>query len=484
MIGLWLLWVANAWARAGGGQRFGGSSGGGGGYSGGGYSGGGSSSGGGGDLFLLLYWLVFEHPVLGIPCLAVAAYLVFKHHSSRLGAPAERTVTRSHHFAHRALDLSGLRARDPDFSRALFLDLARLLFVRAHEERGRGNFAPLAPYFSDDAVGALRILHQEDTTVESVIIGSAAIIGLVLDRDETTLNVSFTANMVEGGKHIYAEEQWRFSRSASAKSLGPDKMRSLSCPNCGSAMETKPDGSCVRCDTVIVDGRLQWRAVMIRRGVARAVPAIDLQLGGGGIEVGTDMPTIMDPGLGGATRALRARYPLEHWVEFRARATHTFTQIQDAWTSGQWEKARPYETDFLFQQHRYWIERYRREGLKNELADITITDVVPARVELDPFCESITVRIYARMRDWTINRQGEVVGGDPRTPRVFSEYWTFVRSAGRQRRGAQPDQCPSCGAALDKVSETGVCGYCDAKVTGGEFDWVLSAIDQDEVYMG
>jgi hypothetical protein len=34
------------------------------------------------------------------------------------------------------------------------------------------------------------------------------------------------------------------------------------------------------------------------------------------------------------------------------------------------------------------------------------------------------------------------------------------------------------------VSETGVCGYCDAKITGGEFDWVLSTIDQDETYRG
>lgn len=479
---IWLLWISNAWARAGGGQSFGGGSSsrssGGGGYS----SGGG---GGDGDLLWIIYILVFEYPAFGIPLLLIAGYIFFKHHASRMGAPAERTVTRSRQLSHqRALDLSGLRARDPDFSRALFLDLARLLFIRAHEERGRGNFGALAPYFTAEAVGGLRILHPEDAKVESVIIGSAALVGVVLDRDTTTLNVSFTSNMVEGGKHLYFEEHWRFTRSASAKSLGPDKMRSLSCPNCGSAMETKADGSCVRCDTVIVDGRLQWQVSLIRRGASRPVPAIDLQLGGGGIEVGTDMPTVMDPGLGGSTRALRARYPLEHWVEFRERVNHSFLQIQDAWTSGQWEKARPYETDFLFQQHRYWIERYKREGLKNELADITITDVVPARIELDPFCESITVRIYARMRDWTINRSGETVGGDPHTPRVFSEYWTFVRSAGRQRKGAQPDQCPSCGAALDRVSETGVCGYCDAKVTGGEFDWVLSAIDQDEVYLG
>jgi hypothetical protein len=30
----------------------------------------------------------------------------------------------------------------------------------------------------------------------------------------------------------------------------------------------------------------------------------------------------------------------------------------------------------------------------------------------------------------------------------------------------------------------GTCKYCQAKVTTGEFDWVLSRIEQDEVYVG
>jgi hypothetical protein len=30
----------------------------------------------------------------------------------------------------------------------------------------------------------------------------------------------------------------------------------------------------------------------------------------------------------------------------------------------------------------------------------------------------------------------------------------------------------------------GNCEYCDAHVTAGEFDWVLSKIEQDEAYTG
>jgi len=34
------------------------------------------------------------------------------------------------------------------------------------------------------------------------------------------------------------------------------------------------------------------------------------------------------------------------------------------------------------------------------------------------------------------------------------------------------------------VNMAGYCEYCKAKVTSGEFDWVLSKIEQDEAYHG
>ena len=46
-----------------------------------------------------------------------------------------------------------------------------------------------------------------------------------------------------------------------------------------------------------------------------------------------------------------------------------------------------------------------------------------------------------------------------------------------------PGACPNCGAPL-AISMAGHCTYCKAKVTGGDFDWVLSKIEQDESYAG
>ena len=45
------------------------------------------------------------------------------------------------------------------------------------------------------------------------------------------------------------------------------------------------------------------------------------------------------------------------------------------------------------------------------------------------------------------------------------------------------NNCPNCGAPL-AISMAGNCEYCSANVTSGEFDWVLSRIEQDEAYSG
>lgn len=63
-----------------------------------------------------------------------------------------------------------------------------------------------------------------------------------------------------------------------------------------------------------------------------------------------------------------------------------------------------------------------------------------------------------------------------------SEYWTFVRGVATKGTPRSDGACPSCGAPIGALDMAGKCGSCGAKVTSGDFDWVLSRIEQDEVY--
>jgi hypothetical protein len=134
--------------------------------------------------------------------------------------------------------------------------------------------------------------------------------------------------------------------------------------------------------------------------------------------------------------------------------------------------------------HRYWIEAYKAQKLRNALDQYQINAMQPVKIKQDAFYQSITLRIFAQGYDYTVDQNGRVLAGSKTNLRRWSEYWTFIRNSKAKPAAARADlNCPNCGAPL-KVSATGICEFCGGKITSGEFDWVLSRIEQDESYAG
>jgi hypothetical protein len=126
------------------------------------------------------------------------------------------------------------------------------------------------------------------------------------------------------------------------------------------------------------------------------------------------------------------------------------------------------------------MDRYAAFSYVNRVEDVEVTRIALAKIDVDAFYESITVRIFARARDWTEDAGGRVVGGSKTAHRVFSEYWTFLRAI--PGTVIAPSSCPSCGAALSPGGGATVCASCGGKLVGGGFDWVASRIEQDDAY--
>ena len=68
----------------------------------------------------------------------------------------------------------------------------------------------------------------------------------------------------------------------------------------------------------------------------------------------------------------------------------------------------------------------------------------------------------------------------PATP---ERIWTLIRGAGVRGAPRTDATCPNCGAPL-VTNMAGECDHCGAKLTRGDFDWVLSKIEQDDSYTG
>ena len=486
-----------AWARVGGGQSFGGGHG-------GGHGGSGSDTI---DLifaaFQLIYfllWLCANYPYVGFPLIAliIVAFIILLIKNGRTSARMPSHKPRREPRVSERLTTRGatqkLRAEDPNFSEIILLDFVNLVYARYMEAKGAaGDPASLTPYVAPTLLEQLEKERQTAPVIEGVIVGSSQVARVSQIKDGWQIVVELETNYVERGAQDkkgvgwYARARMTFQRRAGAKSLGPEFTKSLNCPSCGSPVKVDQTGQCAYCGKVVKPGEFTWELVGLRESDKEPREKITLELGG--VEVGTDLPTLYDPQLEAERKAFALAYASFGWDRFDARVKETFFAIQKAWTEQSWEAARPYETDRLFQTHLFWIERYRTQGCANKLEDIGIDRVDTAKIERDPYFDLITVRIFAHMIDYTVDAQGKVIDGNKKTSRKFSEYWTFIRKAGFTPKaapeGAEPatGQCPSCGAPL-KVSMSGVCEYCGANVSGGEFDWTLAKIEQDEVYTG
>jgi len=485
-------------ARVGGGQSYGGG------------SGGGSGGGGAGlgwviiQLVRLLIYLTVEYPVIGIPIDIIVICGVVYYFAPRRNAKKSAVLFSSVMSAPPATggesnsprvaqDFSQLRKFDPNFSEIVFTDFCYALYGKAHEARGRGSAALnlFSPYLSSNARASL--LQRNPTgleRVEVIIVGTMQVSRVHgLDTPLVSVTLNFESNYTEVEKTngstrqsaYYVRERWQLERKRDLLSPPPGQATALHCPQCGAPLQPDSVGACSFCLTKIDSGEFQWyvRDVALVSSEAKG-PLLTSDVP----EVGTDFPSVLQPNLSVVRAEFEKNNPTFTWGEFQARARLIFDELQAAWSSLNWERARPHETDNIFQMHQYWIDAYKRQGLRNIVDQCVVTAIQPVKIQEDAFYNAITLRIWAQGYDYTVDGKGKVVSGSQNNLRSWTEYWTFIRNRKARPIGAKADlNCPNCGGPL-KVNASGVCEFCGGKITSGEFDWVLSKIEQDDSYAG
>lgn len=498
---LTLSLCVDALARVGGGQSYGGGSGG----------GGGGDSDGGALLWILfqvirlLFYLTIEYPIIGIPLdilFVVGVIYYFARRSkpakgfssadleSSIGTASQQAQPGETHVAG---SFALLRRFDPNFSEIVFTDFCYALYAKAHDARGHGatQLDLFSPYLSDTVRTSLLQRNPPGLReVKGIIVGALNTLGVSgLDTPVVRLSIMFESNYTEVVDRngamtemtYYVRERWDLERKRDVLSPAPAQAVALHCPRCGAALQRNTVGACAFCGSKIESGEFQWfvrNAYLISREAKGPLLTSDVP------EVGTDFPSVVQHNFNGVRAEFEQQHPTFSWGEFQNRARLIFNELQTAWSTLAWERARPHETDNIFQMHQYWIEAYKKQGLRNVLDQFAITGMQPVKISSDAFYNSITVRIWAEGHDYTVDSEGKIVSGSKQHLRRWSEYWTFIRNRQSQSLQAKTDlNCPNCAAPL-KVNASGVCEFCGGKITSGEFDWVLSRIEQDESYAG
>jgi hypothetical protein len=479
-------------ARVGGGQSYGG---------GGSSSGGGGGDGDGGALAWLIFeairfliYLTFEHPVIGIPLdiivlLGVVYFFKLRKKSVSFSSIVPPVVQHARpNEAERGLER--LRKFDPNFSLIVFTDFVYALYGKANDARGHGPAALdlFSPYLSETARKTLVSRNPPGLKeVTGIIVGSMRIVQVVgLDSPVVKVGIVFESNYTEitggsPGMTYYVTERWNLERKRDLLSPPPAQATALHCPRCGAPLQRDTVGACGYCGTKIESGEFQW---FVQNITLLSTEARGPMLTSDVEEVGTDFPSIVQPNFQTFAANFTQLNRQFSWDDFQTRAKLIFDELQAAWSTLNWDRARPHETDNIFQMHQYWIDAYRRQGLRNVVENCVITGMQPVKLQEDAFYQAITLRIWAKGNDYTVDSNNNVVSGSRTKTREWSEYWTFIRNRGAKDSRVRTElSCPNCASPL-KVNASGICEFCGGKITSGEFDWVLSKIEQDESYAG
>lgn len=205
--------------------------------------------------------------------------------------------------------------------------------------------------------------------------------------------------------------------------------------------------------------------------------------GGTVAEQGNQLPTVKDPGADARMNELRGRDPAFDVGAFVGRVHLVFGALQTAWSGRDLSAVRGYVGDNLFEGLSAQLDQQAAAGVRNLTERTRVLRVDLANVLSDRWYDAITVRVFATGLDYTLDARGSVIAGSKTRERPYTEYWTFLRARGKSGASRTDPVCPNCGAPL-KVNAAGHCDYCRAKITTGEFDWVLSRIEQDDAYRG
>jgi len=460
--------------------------------------GGGSSGGGGGDggeAIGAIIYLILEYPQIGIPL--VILFIIYRLYMGRKNPGESVSVTRAPSKIKQVqsvnLELRQYQRLDPQFSTTIFLDFAQHLYYQFHHWRGKEEFRQLAPFIRPDLLQDEIRTAGDATEISELVIGNLSPSNLQLGRNLETITVVFEANYTETRRghsnRLFVKDQWIFGRQPGVQSKGPDDMSGLHCPNCGSHLEVSPTGACLQCGQVVQPGTQHWTLIN-RRHLKRQVSR-GQAIGNYTAEQGNRLANVVDPQLHEQGRQFVQSHQIpdmgRYFVSMRENVIYPiFQTIYASWEAQDYQKARPLMTDNLFRTHKYWLDTYRKAGVVNRLENLKIKGADLVKIELDQYYESVTVRIRASVLDYLENAStGKLVAGNSHNLRSFTEYWTFVRRTGVEKpeESYQIDQCPNCGAPVD-MGMTGICSYCNSKVTTGEFSWILSRITQDEAYVG
>lgn len=168
--------------------------------------------------------------------------------------------------------------------------------------------------------------------------------------------------------------------------------------------------------------------------------------------------------------------------EFKAFARDVYIRLQAAWSKGDWEDIRTFESNELFEQHRNQLQEYLDKGQLNKMDRVGVLNEKYAGFKQEAGKDVLEIDLDVKQIDYIINsKTKEIVIGDPNLEDYGTYRLTFSRTTGNTTNVATGEtkitNCPNCGAPTT-ITSSGKCPYCGSVITTTDYGWVLSNLSK------
>ena len=168
--------------------------------------------------------------------------------------------------------------------------------------------------------------------------------------------------------------------------------------------------------------------------------------------------------------------------EFKAFARDVYIRLQAAWSKGDWEDIRTFESNELFEQHRNQLQEYLDKGQLNKMDRVGVLNERYSGFKQQAGKDVLEIDLDVKQIDYIIDsKTKQIVIGDPNEEDYGTYRLTFSRTTGNKTNVATGEtkitNCPNCGAPTT-ITSSGKCPYCGSVITTTDYGWVLSNLSK------
>ena len=186
---------------------------------------------------------------------------------------------------------------------------------------------------------------------------------------------------------------------------------------------------CANCGQIVDNGRFDWVVEQVRSSsLDERPPTLTTEVP----ERGTDLPTYAQPRRRRAVRRAPAARSRGRAARARARLKLIYAALTAAWAQNELAPVRGFVSDGLFDYSSYWVDAYKRQGLRNELVDMRITRSSSRRSRAIAGTTRSRSACGRTGKDYVVRGDEQSCAARSGNDRPYSEYWTLIRSAGRK----------------------------------------------------